>query len=82
MASVLEDPTDAVTAEQAMPESEEMAATRLEAALERIARSAAERPPASAGSLPLSASDPRVTELATRLDALIASLKAVLGRQA
>lgn len=65
-----------------MPESEEMAASRLEAALERIARRAAQRPAVADGALPLSASDPRLIELAARLDALIASLRAVLGRPA
>ncbi len=65
-----------------MPDNEEMVASRLEAALERIARCAAERPPVAAGPAALPASDPRITELATRLEALIASLRAVLGRQA
>jgi len=77
---LLENPTGAVTAEQGMPESEEMAASRLEAALERIARRAAERPASAESPLSLDASDPRMTELAARLDALIVSLRAVLGR--
>lgn len=74
-----------------MPESEEMAASRLEAALERIARRAAERPTGPLASDAASAAgvyqaepdraDPRLADLATRLDALIASLRAVLGHQ-
>lgn len=64
-----------------MPESEEMAAARLETALERIARRAAERAATPAGSLPAGSVDPRLRELATRLDALITSLRAVLGGQ-
>ncbi|MGH7069047.1 MAG: hypothetical protein ACREFO_03415 [Acetobacteraceae bacterium] len=69
-----------------MPESEEMAASRLEAALERIARRAAERPmgslaPDAASAPNLFQADPRLADIATRLDALIASLRAVLGHQ-
>ncbi|MGH7103500.1 MAG: hypothetical protein ACREFJ_13995 [Acetobacteraceae bacterium] len=64
-----------------MPESEEMAASRLEAALERIARRATERPTSLVAPDSGSVSDPRVADLAARLDALIASLRAVLGHQ-
>lgn len=59
-----------------MPESEEArsAAARLEAALERIARH-------GAGSLHApSAPDPRLAELAERLDALIATLRRALAK--
>lgn len=65
-----------------MPESEEMAASRLEAALERIARRATERPRSMVAPDSASAPDSRVADLAARLDALIASLRAVLGHQA
>ncbi|MGH7120103.1 MAG: hypothetical protein ACREFP_14125 [Acetobacteraceae bacterium] len=65
-----------------MPESEEMATVRLETALERIARRAAERAAAPAGPLAAGSADPRLRELTSRLDALIASLRAVLGSQA
>ena len=63
-------------AEATIPESDEAssAAARLEAALERIARHAA-------GPLPaLSAPDPRLAELAQRLDALIATLRRALAK--
>ncbi|MGH7052124.1 MAG: hypothetical protein ACREFS_06430 [Acetobacteraceae bacterium] len=65
-----------------MPESEEMAASRLEAALERIARRATERPTSLVAPDLASVPDSRVADLAARLDALIASLRAVLGHQA
>ncbi len=63
-----------MAAEQAVPESEEMATVRLEAALARIARCAEERLTAIE-----SGPDPRLAELAARLDALIARLGSALG---
>jgi len=65
-----------------MPDSEETATARLEAALERIARCAKERPVCPEGEPggSESAPEPRLAELAERLDALIASLGAALGR--
>jgi hypothetical protein len=84
IATVLENPGRPVTAEKAMPESEEaaVAAARLEAALDRIARRAADaaaegpRRGADAEAAP----DPRLAELTTKLDTLIASLREVLAR--
>lgn len=64
-----------------MAESEEMAASRLEAALERIARRATEHPAGLIAPDGTSTPDPRVADIATRLDALIAGLRAVLGHQ-
>jgi hypothetical protein len=60
---------------------------RLEAALERIARaaaSAATRTPPQPGlhqAAPHATTGPEVTEVATRLDALIAQIRTVLGPQ-
>jgi len=60
-------------------------AGRLEAALDRIARAASRRPtPALRSSAPLATSPAEAApahEVATRLDALIADLRAVLGTQ-
>jgi broad specificity phosphatase PhoE len=76
IATVLERPKRNVAAERAVPEGEELAeaAARLEAALERIAREAAERPPSER------IEDPRVARVVARLDALIASLRGALAR--
>lgn len=59
-----------------MPESDEArsAAARLEAALERIARHATS--PSQGPGTP----DPRLAELAQRLDALIATLRRALAK--
>jgi broad specificity phosphatase PhoE len=76
IATVLERPKRKVAAGSAMPEGEDLAeaAARLEAALERIARQAAERPPSER------TQDPRVAEVVARLDALITSLRGALAR--
>jgi hypothetical protein len=58
------------------PEDADMAADRLEAALERIARLAAVRPVAS----PAPDSELSIPEIAERLDSLIGRLRAALGK--
>ncbi len=65
-----------MAADRAVPGGEELAeaAARLEAALERIARQAAERPPSER------IEDPRVARVLARLDALISSLRGALAR--
>jgi uncharacterized membrane protein len=76
IASVLENSRKPVASESTNPESEEVAAAaaRLEAALERIAQQAAKRPPEEGGE------NPRVAEVVSRLEALIATLRSALGR--
>jgi hypothetical protein len=76
IASVLENPRKPVASESMMPESEEVAAAaaRLEAALERIAQRAARRPPEEGEQ------DRRITEVVTRLEALIATLRGALAK--
>lgn len=65
------------------PEEPDVAADRLEAALERIALLAAvpSAPPAAAATEPAEAGDAdmSIPEIAERLDALIARLRAALG---
>ncbi|MEJ0047408.1 MAG: hypothetical protein WDN04_15815 [Rhodospirillales bacterium] len=60
-------------------------AARLEVALDRIARAARRPPPAALHSAPPLATTPAEaapsSEVAARLDALIADLRAVLGTQ-
>jgi hypothetical protein len=60
------------------PEDPDIAADRLEAALERIARLAAVQPVAS--NSPRLDSDLSIPELAERLDSLIGRLRAALGK--
>ena len=60
------------------PEDPDVAADRLEAALERIARLAA-MPPAPAN-VPPPDSELSIPEIAERLDSLISRLRAALGK--
>ena len=60
------------------PEDPDIAADRLEAALERIARLTAVRP--APADVTTSEADLTVAEIAERLDALIGRLRAALGK--
>ena len=62
------------------PEDPDIAADRLESALERIARLAAVRPGPAESAPP--ESDLSATEIAERLDALIGRLREALGKPA
>ncbi len=60
------------------PEDPDVAADRLEAALERIARVAALRPPPA--NLPPPDAELSIPEIAERLDVLIGRLRSALGK--
>jgi hypothetical protein len=63
-------------------EDPEAAADRLEAALERIARISAVRPASAPTQLERSDDELSVSEIAERLDSLIARLRTALGAEA
>lgn len=62
------------------PEDPDVAADRLEAALERIGRLAAVKPPPPAVQMPPADSELSIPEIAERLDSLIGRLRAALGK--